>query len=197
MVVGAGDGVRVGWWGRLWVGLWVGVLLVTGGSGKGAVGPTEYQLKAAFLFNVVKFTTWAPASFEGPGSPIVVGVGGGDPFGGALQEVLRGMTVGGRPLEVRRLERREDGVGCHVVFLARSEAEGMATWLKAIEGRPVLTVGDMDGFCEGGGMVNLTVSKDGRIRPELNPEAARAVGVQLSARLLNLPMVRLIRTEDR
>jgi len=36
--------------------------------------PTEYQIKAAFIFNFAKFVEWPTAAFPKASSPIVVGV---------------------------------------------------------------------------------------------------------------------------
>ena len=75
----------------------------------GAAAPTEYQVKAVFLFNFSQFVDWPPASFADGRSPLVIGVLGRDPFGATLDEIVRGETVNGRPLVVRRYESIDAG----------------------------------------------------------------------------------------
>ena len=44
----------------------------------------EYQIKAAFLYNFIKFVEWPKDRFSGDKDPIVIGVVGKDPFGEVL-----------------------------------------------------------------------------------------------------------------
>jgi len=48
--------------------------------------PTEYQIKAAFIFNFAKFVEWPAAAFPKTSSPIVVGVLGENPFHDTLEK---------------------------------------------------------------------------------------------------------------
>ena len=65
--------------------------------------PSEYQVKAVFLYNFSRFVEWPASAFAGPDAPFVVGVFGHDPFGADLDEIVRGETAAGRPLIVRRV----------------------------------------------------------------------------------------------
>ena len=81
----------------------------------------EYDVKAAFLYNFITFTDWPAAAFSGPDSPYVIGVLGEDPFGAALDEIVKGEQIKGRPLVVRRFKRIEDVHHCHILFISSSE----------------------------------------------------------------------------
>lgn len=158
---------------------------------RAATGPSEYQIKAVFVLNLVKHAGWPADALPPDGRPIRVGIVGEDPFGGALEQAFVGVRVAGRPLEVRRWEPGAVAAGeIQLVYVARS---ALVTWedLKTgLAGRPVLTVADGDDFCERGGMVNLRVSERGTIRLEVNQGALRSSGMALSSRLLSLPSVR-------
>ena len=156
--------------------------------------PTEFQVKAAFLFNFVKFTQWPAATFTNAAAPLVIAVAGEDPFGGILDELVRGELVGGHPLLVKHLQPGDDPAACHVLFLSRSVAERLPALLEALKHKPVLTVSDIGQFCQRGGMVNLALSSERTVRPEINPDCARAAGVEISSRLLNLSVVRLVKS---
>lgn len=54
---------------------------------------SEYQVKAAFLFNFAKFVTWPPAAFSDPHAPIVIGILGDDPFKGDLAQIIAGQRI--------------------------------------------------------------------------------------------------------
>jgi hypothetical protein len=57
--------------------------------------------------------------------------------------------------------------------------------LGALEGAPVLTISDMEGFAEQGGVIGLMMIHT-RIRFAINPAVAQSAGITISSRLLNL-----------
>ena len=71
----------------------------------------EYQIKAAYLFNFLKFVEFPEDAFADPLAPIVIGVVGDDPFGSSLPQVVVGKTVQGRALTVNEARPREDRTG--------------------------------------------------------------------------------------
>lgn len=138
----------------------------------------EYQLKAAYLYNFVKFVTWPSGAGSGP---LVICVAGRNPFGDALADTLRGETVGDRMLETRVISMPQ--AGCHVVFLPSGVAA--APFLLAARGTPTLTVGESPGFIAQGGMVNF-IAEGGRIRFEISAPAADQAELRISSHLLRL-----------
>jgi hypothetical protein len=148
-----------------------------------AAAPTEYQVKAVFLFNFSQFVDWPPAAFAGPRSPITICVLGHDPFGAALDDIVQGEIVNGRPLEVQRYRSAEELGGCHILFIDRSEYSRLGEILAQLTGRSVLTVGDVEGFARQGGMIRfMTVGN--KIRLRVNLDAAQAAGLTISSKLL-------------
>lgn len=175
--------------------LCAGLVCLAGLTASSASSPTEYQVKAVFVFNFVKFTDWPVTAFTNATAPVIIGVVGEDPFGRQLDNLVKDETVCGRPLVVKRFRDGEEVAGCHVLFISRSARESLPALLANLKHKPVLTVGDCDRLCEQGGMINLVLSANGTVQPEINPAAARLAGVQISSRLLNLPTVRLVQTE--
>src|SRR6187551_312193 len=82
----------------------------------------EYDVKAAFLYNFITFTEWPEEAFSTPASPYVIGVLGDDPFGRALDEIVNGERIKGRPLVVRRVDQVGDARRCHILFISNSES---------------------------------------------------------------------------
>ena len=150
-----------------------------------ASSPTEYEVKAAFLYNFARFVEWPAEARHDPGTPFVIAVLGHDPFGAVLDETVAGKTVGGRPIEVRRVARADEARDAQIVFVAPSERANMVAILKAL-GRPgILTVGDTDGFASQGGAINFTLQSR-RVRFEINPTAAEQARLKMSSQLLKL-----------
>jgi hypothetical protein len=152
-----------------------------------ATEPSEYEVKAAFVYNFIKFVEWPSHSFTAEDSPFVVGVLGQDPMNDAL-ESLRGKTAQGRKLAVKRFNRMGDLDRCHVLYVGRSEKEQIAAVLKATTNLNVLTVADMKGFAQAGGVVNF-ITQENRISFEINVGTAERAGLKVSSKLLKLARI--------
>lgn len=147
--------------------------------------PTEYQVKAAFLFNFAKFVQWPARVIPADHSPIIIGVLGDNPFHGDLTRTIEKKMVDDHPLEMRELHSLAEAAGCHILFISASEAPRLAEILRGLQGKSVLTVGDMDRFADGGGMIQF-VLRDSRVRFQINNQAAVQAGLKISAKLLAL-----------
>jgi hypothetical protein len=147
--------------------------------------PTEYQIKAAFIFNFAKFVEWPAAAFAKASSPMVVGVLGENPFHDALEKTIRNKTVDEHPVIIMQFRSATDATNCHILFISSSEKARLPQILKQLNGSSVLTVGEMPGFIEAGGMINF-VLEGTKIRFQINNDAANSVGLKISSKLLNL-----------
>jgi hypothetical protein len=145
----------------------------------------EYQVKAAYLYNFTKFIDWPSNNFTSADAPIVIGIMGENPFGKTLDDLVKGEVVRGHPLIIKRLNPGEDWRGCQVLFISHFEKDQLASLLQQLKGNPVLTVSDSSGFAEQGGIINFVIIQ-GKVKLEINPDAATAAGLQISSKLLRL-----------
>jgi hypothetical protein len=164
------------------------VALATRASDRGASSPppaaaSEYQIKAVFLFNFAQFVDWPPSVFASPDAPFCIGVLGDDPFGGNLDEVVRDEHVGNRPIVVKRVQRVEDVEDCQMLYISRSESRQLASVLARVRERPILTVADIRGFAENGGIIGFVMEAN-RVRLHVNLEAAQTAQLKISSKLL-------------
>jgi hypothetical protein len=144
---------------------------------------TEYQVKAAYLFNFGQFVEWPAQSATAPDTPFVIGVVGKDPFGQILDDVVQGESLGGRLLVVRRFRNAREISDCQILFIARSEQDRLDETLQALRGRHVLTVTDIEGAEQRGAMIVL-FNENNRVRMRINLAAARASNLVISSKLL-------------
>jgi len=162
----------------------VWVLSATPASAQTARAP-EYSLKAAYLFNFTQFIEWPSNCFVSAEAPIIIGVLGEDPFGGALDQAIRDKTLRGRPFEIRRSRRLGDLGGCHMVFVCASEAKRVPEILAANNKKSVVTISDLDRFGEQGGIIGF-YTENNRLRFQINVGAAERAGIKISSQLLRL-----------
>jgi hypothetical protein len=168
----------------------VSCLLFTGGltfgQQRSAVTSTghsvsEYEVKAGFLLNFLRFVEWPPPPAGQPKEPFSLCIIGDDPFRDILDRMVQGETVNGRAVEIRRLQRWQ--APCHLLFVSASERDVFRILGQSGEG--VLTVGEASGFLRDGGMISFVVD-DRRVRFDINLKAASAASVKISSRLLSV-----------
>jgi hypothetical protein len=150
-----------------------------------ADAPTEYQVKAAFLFNFAKYVDWPPQAFADATAPLVIGLVGADAIGDDLAKTIAGRSVNNRPLTVQRLPADADFKGCHLLFVGAAERHRQAEILGKVKGASILSVGEADNFLEQGGVMNF-VKRDNRIRFQVNLDAARQAQLNVSSKLLGV-----------
>jgi hypothetical protein len=148
----------------------------------------EHQVKATFLFRFTQFVEWPAGAFPAAQAPLVIGVLGEDPFGPLLDETVRNEKVNEHPLAIERYTRLEDIKNVHVLFVSRRQAARIREITGALNGRSILTVGDADGFADGGGMIQF-VTQENKIRLRINLTAARSANLTISSQLLRPAMV--------
>lgn len=145
----------------------------------------EYEVKAAFLYNFVRFVEWPQEAFAGAGEPLRVCVLGRDPFGETLDRALGGKTVQGRALEVLRVGGMGEARGCHVLFVGDPEGRDPGSLLVVLGDAAVLTIGEAPGFARAGGTIQFVI-EESRVRFEINAGAAERAHLRISSKLLGL-----------
>ena len=143
----------------------------------------EYQVKAAFLYNFLKFVDWPAQSFESDSSPFIIGVLGDDRFNNAIDRAISGKTANGRRIVAKRLSSAKGMPYCHVLFISASERN--LAQILTNTGPGVLTVGESERFTQSGGIINFTIIES-KVRFEINQTAAERAGLRVSAKLLSL-----------
>lgn len=144
------------------------------------------DVKAALIYNFTQFVEWPLAAFASEDDPLVIGILGRDPLAGVLAELVEHEAVGGHRIIVAHYRSPEAARAAHVLFISSSERSNLGRILPVLEGQPILTVADFDGFLERGGMVALQRSENQKMRIRVNLPAARAASLTLSAKLLRV-----------
>jgi hypothetical protein len=151
-------------------------------------GPTEYEIKAAFLYNFAKFVEWPPSAFSDPKQPMGVCVFGRDPFGRALEDALYGKSIGNHPVVLGRARQVPDLAGCQVIFVSGAESPRLVEIVGGLRGHNALLVGESEGFASAGGAIQFVLDQN-RVRFAINPDAANRAGLKISSKLLALATI--------
>lgn len=183
--------------GRAWLAWLLGAALcVVTTSPAAQQVATADEVKAAVLFNFVKFVEW-PADVAPAGAPIVLAVLGSDGIEESLRAYARGKTVNGHELTIRRVGGGDDFSRVHLLFISAQEQGRVVDVIKRTDSLSVLTVSDVERFCQSGGAIALAMEQK-RVRFDVNLDAADRGRLKVSSKLLALARtVHSSRTGDR
>ncbi len=148
--------------------------------------PAETEIKAALLYKFAKFVVW-PNEVAGPTSqPLVLCVFGTDPLGlMPILETIAGQRVRNRPVFAQQILTVQQATDhCQTLFIDQTERRRLPALLAQLGEQPILTVSDISGFAQAGGMIELTTRQ--RLSFTINLTAARQAGLHLSAQLLQI-----------
>jgi hypothetical protein len=160
-------------------------LVVPSARALGGAAPhfDENRIRAAFIFNVTLFVEWPANALTG--STFVIAVAGDDRLATALDEGVRGKRWRGRELNVKRLEPTEESCGCQLLFVSSSDGRRSSELLRAVNGKPVLTVGETPAFLRDGGALHF-YTEDDHLRFHINLQNAERAGLRVGSQLLRL-----------
>jgi hypothetical protein len=157
-------------------------------AGAQAKAPSEYAVKAAFLYNFTKFVEWPPDALDEKDTLLQICVIGESPFGDELENTIEGKKVDGKSVTIAYAQSAKEALSYDVVFVARSEESSLDGILKKLTTRAILTISDIDDFAERGGTIGFFV-EDKRIRFKINVDVAEESGLQISSKLLRLARI--------
>lgn len=163
---------------------WIGV------SGKYCIAAqpsnavVEYKIKAAFLLNFAKFISWPEELFTEDSPSFKVCVLGVNPFGSALS-TIETRTVSNRKVDLYYVSNPEEATDCHLLFISASEKNNLVRIRKILKDLPIITVSDIKGFAENGGIIEFLTRED-KVAFTINLNRARKHGLSIHSALLNL-----------
>jgi hypothetical protein len=170
------------------------------------------RIKAGLVLNFVRYSEWPAEAFASDESPIAVVVLGKSGIEADLEKVLAGQKVRGRALQVRHVDYPQPQEGeatvsedrlreffsdlraAHAIFVGDSERDRLDAILKNMEGTDVLTISDIAGFAERGGMLGLVIRQE-RMAFDANREEIQRTRIKVSSHLLQL--ARIVKTREK
>jgi hypothetical protein len=167
----------------LWLSAWPSVVPASPGT-----VTKEYHIKAAYLYKFLLFVKWpeGPSRLEHKSTIAIIG---DSPFNNAF-EAIQNKPIGPYKSVIEVINPETAQVlkstlesKYRIVFIVNSQDTSYDEALKALEGAPILTVGEDKGFLSAGGMINLIVQGN-VVRWEINRTALKESGLQVHSQLL-------------
>jgi len=162
------------------------LLFAIAGFKNGMCQYSEYEIKAAYIFNFAKFLEWP---IDKNNDTIILAIYQEDPFGIVLEKTMVGRKANGKEWKIIRTNNKLDLENCHIAFFSDIEKYEMVKILEQLKNKPVLTIGDeIIDFCESGGAINFT-PQFSEYQFEINNEIAKSHKITISPKLLLLAKI--------
>jgi hypothetical protein len=144
----------------------------------------ENEIKAAFIYNFLKFVEWPNESFSENDSKLKICVIEECDLGEKVT-LINGRMAAQRLIVVQQIQNKSSINECNVLVICSEDEEVVKTHLQRVINRPILTIGVCKNFARLGGMIGLfTIS--GKVRFSINLKEADASGLKISSQLLKL-----------
>jgi hypothetical protein len=171
----------------------------------------EYQVKAAFIYNFIKFIDWPreiDKQFETKSAdetePITIGIIGTNPFGTAFEAITKKRIHNRKVIlkhfpgfaknsvryrkdnETKYKYKDEDALkACHVLFVGSSESKYCKEIIDIVKDNSVLTISETKDFLETGGIIEFATEQK-KVRFGINLVAAENADLKIRSKLLRL-----------
>jgi YfiR/HmsC-like len=163
-------------------------LLAIGARAPAQAPADEAQIKAAFVYNFLKFVDWPGTPSRRSDEALVVAIVGEGTTADAVAAFLATKRVGDRPILVRRLLWDQSFAGVNAAFVSEDDPKKLHRIFDAAAGAAVLSIGESPNFAARGGVIGLLV-EERRVRFDIDTDAADASRLHISSKLLALGRV--------
>lgn len=149
----------------------------------------EFPLKVLIISRFLDFIKWPPgAGTNGGAGEFVVGIIGDTPMSGYKKLFYEKIRLPGKTLVVKDVTTIEEIEGCEVLIIGNSESDRLEKILAVTETKPILSIGDTEGFGKKGVLINLYTS-DRKVKFEINLPSVKKSGLNFSSKLYKLARI--------
>lgn len=157
----------------------------------------EYIRKAALLQKISNYIEWPEEmGMNDKSKPFVIGVIGQNPFGPILEKAYskKEKKIRYKKVEIKYISKPAEIANFHILFISSSMKESLPVILAVTSNKPVLTIGDTEGYAEKGVLFNFYI-KENKIGFEINGSVLKKSPITIDPWLLRMA-TRIIRTTE-
>ena len=146
---------------------------------------SEYNLKAAFIYNFTRYIGWKDESGE---NDFIIGIIGTSPINDPLGEIVKTETVDNKKITIKRFSKPADISFCHILFISQNAGVALDDILAKTSGKSTLIISEQNGYAEQGTALNFVIVNN-KLKFEANVKAINSAGLTASSQLLKLAII--------
>ena len=139
----------------------------------------EDKLKVAIIGKIIKFVQWNKPISKDFSITVLHST---NHF---FKTLLEGRSVYGKPIKVIYINTINDLSDTDVLYISQSSSQELYSIFSAIKNKNILTISDIRGFAQKGGMIQL-YTKDQNIRLRINPSSVKTENLKIKSSLLRI-----------
>ncbi|UII31327.1 YfiR family protein [Fulvivirga ulvae] len=140
----------------------------------------ETRLKSIWLEKFSKFIEWPTSDTLDYFTITILGEGDINQY---LYDIYKNRTIKNKPVKINVIDKIDSLENCNILFINTEQAKDLDKVLDKVRSKPILTIGDTQGFAKKGIIINFYLEQN-KVRFELNISAAKSSGLDVDFRLL-------------
>lgn len=144
-----------------------------------------YNYYQIFMYNFTRYIQWPADKQNGD---FVIGVLGDSEVTPSLEKMASTKKVGSQSIKVKEFNSVADINACHMIFIPSGKSGDFEGVKSKLSGNSTLIITEKEGLGKAGSAINFIV-KDGKLRFELNKDAAENAHLKISGDLAKLAIL--------
>ncbi|MBF0375869.1 MAG: YfiR family protein [Desulfamplus sp.] len=157
--------------------------------------PSKQEIQAAMIIKFTDFIEWSSESFDKTSNNFTIAILGRNEYQGLFEPFIDRLFYG-KQLKIIHYPAIENIYSpieilgkIQILIVSSSEKKEIKPLLDKLKGKPILTIGDFQGFAQSGGIINFFKKANNRIGFEINMESKELSGIKISSHLLKLAKI--------
>ena len=149
--------------------------------------PKDIEKKARFIVDLLNEIDWPADVLDASKGVITVSVVAESLLASKLHEISVSEKDAKRTVRVKTAAADDDFTSSQIIFIATRELPELARILKRVEGRPILTLADVEGYARYGVMIEIEGGADSdssKFELIINKMVLNKAGLKISDKLL-------------
>lgn len=150
----------------------------------------EAKVKTAYIYNILRNTTWPPEAFANDQAPYTVLILGEDKLEGLLDKVASSKKVNKRSIVVKKISSINEFTPCHILYAVGAQTPDTSkAILEKTASSSTLVLGETADFAKQGADVNFFEDANGTTGYEMNLKVSAKKSLKFDAQLRDLAKI--------
>lgn len=143
---------------------------------------TDYKFQATFIYLFTKYIKWRSTVSRGR---FTIGVVGNAYVSKSFNATFNGKRIQNSSTKVVRFHNFSQVQDCDILFISASSASNISSITRNFSNKRTLIITEREGMLRQGSGINF-VTRNGKMKYQINQNRIRSAGLSLDAKLVNL-----------
>lgn len=161
------------------------LLSITGYAKAGHESAAEYAVKAAYIYNILRFVSWNEDSELAHTETLNICLFKSNPFGRHLEPISK-KSIGNKPIKLRTIGSVEQSAACHLIFIEDSKVlRSLKQSAQQFRHSDSILLGNDIAFLKNGGLFSFYIENQ-KVRLGANRAVLADTELKISAMLIEV-----------